>query len=215
MPSKPSKPGAKPGPTPVSKSRTSAAPYAIVGVVLAALLIGTGAFLWMSGANPAKSMIGGPFTLVSGDGKTLTDKDFRGKYMLIYFGYTFCPDVCPTSLNTLADALERLGPKADRVQPLFITVDPKRDTQDVVKQYAAAFGTRIIGLTGSQEQVAAAAKAYRVFYREHRTGDGPNDYSMDHSSILYLMGPDGTFITPIRAEQPPEDIAATLRKLVS
>lgn len=207
MASKPSKP------TPKASSNT--APYAIVGVVLAALLIGTGAFLWMTGANPAKSMIGGPFALVSGEGKAVTDKDFRGKYMLIYFGYTFCPDVCPTSLNTLSDALDRLGPVADRIQPLFITVDPKRDDQEAVARYAAAFGTRIIGLTGSQEQIDTAAKAYRVYYREHRTGPGPNDYSMDHSSILYLMAPDGSFVAPIRAEQPPGDIANTLRKLVT
>ena len=207
MASKPSKPS--------PKAPSNTAPYAIVGIVLAALLIGTGAFLWMTGANPAKSMIGGPFALVSGEGKAVTDKDYRGKYMLIYFGYTFCPDVCPTSLNTLSDALDRLGPLANRIQPLFITVDPKRDDQEAVARYAAAFGTKIIGLTGTQEQIDAAAKAYRVYFREHRTGPGPNDYSMDHSSILYLMAPDGSFIAPIRAEQPPEDIANALRKLVT
>jgi len=194
---------------------TNAVPYAIVGVVLAALLIATGAFLWLTNTNPARSVVGGPFTLVAGDGRTVTDRDFRGRYMLVYFGYTFCPDVCPTSLNTVAEALDKIGPLADRIQPLFITVDPKRDDQEAVRQYAAAFGTRVIGLTGTEEQIAAAARAYRVDYREHRTGPGPNDYSMDHSSILYLMGPDGRFITPIRAEQPPEDIAAVLRRLVS
>ncbi len=194
---------------------TNAVPYAIVGVVLAALLIATGAFLWITNATPGRSVVGGPFTLVAGDGRTVTDRDFRGRYMLVYFGYTFCPDVCPTSLNTVAEALDRIGPLADRIQPLFVTVDPKRDDKDAVRQYAAAFGTRVIGLTGTEEQVSAAARAYRVYYREHRTGPGPNDYSMDHSSILYLMGPDGRFITPIRAEQPPEDIAAVLRRLVS
>jgi protein SCO1/2 len=202
-------------PKPQPARRNNTAPYAIIGVVLAALLIGTGAFLWVTGANPGKSMIGGPFSLVNGDGRPVTDQDFRGKYLLIYFGFTFCPDVCPTSLNTLADALDRVGAKADRIQAVFITVDPKRDDPAAVKQYAAAFGTRIIGLTGTQAQIDAVAKAYRVYYRENRTGPGPNDYSMDHSSILYLMGPDGTFITPIRAEQPPEAIAATLSKLVS
>ena len=166
---------------------------------MALLLLGTGSVLWLSGTNPVKSMVGGPFALVDGDGRTVTDRDFRGKYMLVYFGYTFCPDVCPTSLNTVSDALDRLGPKADKIQALFISVDPARDTPQVVKQYAAAFGPRIKGLTGSPAQIEIAGKAYRVYYKEHRTGTGPGDYTMDHSSVLYLMGPDGAFISPVRA----------------
>jgi len=125
------------------------------GVVLAVLLIGVGGYLWLSDDTPGgPTALGGPFTLENGAGKTVTDRDIRGRYVLVYFGYTFCPDVCPTTLNAVADAMERLGPKADRVQPLFITVDPKRDTPAVVQQYAAAFGTRIVGLTGTPEQVA-------------------------------------------------------------
>jgi protein SCO1/2 len=189
--------------------------YALIGVLVAVLLLGTGGFLWFSGSGPGRSLLGGPFTLVDGNGKTVTDRDFRGKYMLVYFGYTFCPDVCPTTLNAVADAMDKLGPKADRVQPVFITVDPKRDTPEVVKQYAAAFGPRIRGLTGTPEQIERVAKEYRVYYREHRTGDGPNDYTMDHSSILYLMGPDGGFIAPVRADQSGDEMAATLSKLVS
>ena len=150
----------------------------------------------------------------SGSGKQVTDKDFRGKYMLVYFGYTFCPDVCPTTLNAVADALDKLGPAGARVQPLFITVDPKRDTPEVVKQYAAAFGPRIEGLTGTPEEIAAVAKEYRVYYAEHRTGPGPNDYSMDHSSVLYLMSPTGGFIAPVRADQSGDEMAANLRKLM-
>jgi protein SCO1/2 len=118
-------------------------------------------------------------------------------------------------MTNLADALDKMGVKADRLQPLFITVDPKRDTPAVVKQYAAAFGPRIIGLTGSAEQIAGAAKAYRVYYAEHRTGPGPDDYSMDHSSVLYLMGPDGRFIAPLRADQSGPEMAAALTKLMS
>ena len=188
--------------------------YVAMGVLLAVLLLGTGGYMWFTGGTPGRSGIGGPFTLTAGDGRTVTDRDFRGKYLLVYFGYTFCPDVCPTSLNTVADALERLGPKAAKIQPVFITIDPKRDTPDVVKQYAAAFGPRFLGLTGSQAQVDAVARAYRVYYREHRTGSGPNDYSMDHSSMLYLVGPDGEFVAPVRAEQPPEDMATALGRLV-
>jgi len=188
--------------------------YAMIGVLLAVLLIGAGGFLWLSsgGTNPVG--IGGPFTLEDGNGKPVTDKDFRGKYMLVYFGYTFCPDVCPTTLNAVADAMDKLGPAASRIQPLFITVDPKRDTPAVVKQYAAASGPNIRGLTGTPEEIAKAAKEYRVYYAEHRTGPGPDDYSMDHSSVLYLMSPDGAFVAPVRADQSGDEIAANLKKLM-
>jgi protein SCO1/2 len=191
--------------------------YATMGLLLAVLLVGAGGFMWLtsSGSGGAGGLgIGGPFTLQGGSGHQVTDKDFRGKYMLVYFGYTFCPDVCPTTLNAVADALDKLGPTASRIQPLFITVDPKRDTPEVVKQYAAAFGPRIEGLTGTPEEIAAVAKEYRVYYAEHRTGPGPNDYSMDHSSVLYLMSPTGGFIAPVRADQSGDEIAANLRKLM-
>jgi protein SCO1/2 len=189
--------------------------YAIIGLAMALLLIGTGGYIWLSGGSPPGISVGGTFALTSGDGKPVTDTDFRGKYMLVYFGYTYCPDVCPTTLNAVADALDKLGPKADKIKPLFITVDPKRDTPAVVKQFAAAFGTRIEGLTGSAAQIATVAKEYRVYYAEHRTGPGPDDYTMDHSSVLYLMGPDGRFIAPIRADMPGDRMAAALAKLVS
>ncbi len=189
--------------------------YAAIGLAMALLLIGTGAYMWFSGGTPAGITVGGPFALQNGDGKPVSDKDFRGKYMLVYFGYTYCPDVCPTTLNAVADAMDKLGPKADRIRPLFITVDPKRDSPAVVKQFAAAFGPRMEGLTGSVEQIATVAKEYRVYYAEHRTGPGPDDYTMDHSSVLYLMGPDGRFIAPIRADMAADQMAASLAKLVS
>ncbi len=189
--------------------------YGVIGLLVAMLLLGAGAFVWLSGAGNNGSLLGGPFALQGGDGKTVTDRDFRGKYMLVYFGYTFCPDVCPTTLNEVADALDRLGPKADRLQAIFITVDPKRDTPAVMQQYLAAFGPRLIGLTGTADQIAQVAKEYRVYYAEHRTGPGPNDYSMDHSSILYLMGPDGKFIAPVRADASGAEMAADLARLIS
>jgi protein SCO1/2 len=190
--------------------------YATMGLLLAVLLVGAGGFLWLTGNGGNSPLsIGGPFTLEDGGGKAVTDLDFRGKYMLVYFGYTFCPDVCPTTLNAVADAMDKLGPAAARVQPLFITVDPKRDTPAVVKQYAAAFGPNIEGLTGTAEQIARVAKEYRVYYAEHRTGPGPDDYSMDHSSVLYLMNPDGAFVAPVRADQTGDEIAANLKKLMS
>jgi protein SCO1/2 len=188
--------------------------YGIIGLVVAVLILGTGGFVWLSQGGTA-TLIGGPFTLEDGNGKQVTDRDFRGKYMLVYFGYTFCPDVCPTTLNEMADALDRLGAKAQQLQPIFITVDPKRDTPAVMKQYVAAFSPRLIGLTGTDEQIANVAREYRVYYAEHRTGPGPNDYAMDHSSVLYLMGPDGKFIAPIRADEDGSQMAADLSRLMS
>jgi protein SCO1 len=194
--------------------RPPAVVYGVIGLVIALLILGTGAFVWLSQGGTA-SFVGGPFTLADGAGMQVTDRDFRGKYMLVYFGYTFCPDVCPTTLNEVADALDHLGAKADRLQPIFITVDPKRDTPAVMKQYVAAFTPRLIGLTGSDEQIAKVAQEYRVYYAEHRTGPGPNDYTMDHSSVLYLMGPDGKFIAPIRADEDGTQMAADLGRLMS
>ncbi len=189
--------------------------YATLGMLLAMLLIGAGIFMWFGGNGSSGALgIGGPFTLQDGNGKPVTDRDFRGKYMLVYFGFTFCPDVCPTTLSAMADAMDKLGTAAGRVQLLFITVDPKRDTPSVVKQYAAAFGPRVQGLTGSEDEIARVAKEYRVYYAEHRTGPGPNDYSMDHSSVLYLMSPNGAFLAPVRADLPADEMAAALQKLM-
>jgi protein SCO1/2 len=187
---------------------------ALAGILVALLLLGTGGFLWVNEDSRGPS-IGGPFALVDGDGKVVTDRDFRGRYMLVYFGYTFCPDVCPTTLNEVAEAIEKLGPKATRVQPIFITIDPKRDKPEVVKRYVSSFGPSVVGLTGTQDEIAKVAKEYRVYYAEHRTGPGTDDYTMDHSSILYLIGPNGRFVAPIRADQNGEQMAADLARLIS
>jgi protein SCO1/2 len=148
----------------------------------------------------AGAAIGGPFTLIDQDGKTVTDEDFRGQYMLVYFGYTYCPDVCPTSLSIVGralDILEEQAPdQAARIQPVFISVDPDRDTPAVLKDYVKNFHERLIGLTGTPDQVAAAAKAYRVYFAKVREkGAAADEYLMDHSSITYVMGPDGKFAT--------------------
>jgi len=188
--------------------------YAVVGVLLAALLLGLGGFMWLGGGEGGGLQIGGPFTLQNSSGKTVTDRDFRGQYMLVYFGYTFCPDVCPTTLTAVADAMDKLGTDASRIRTVFITVDPKRDVPAVVGQYAAAFGPNVVGLTGTPEEIAKVAKEYRVYYAEHRTGAGPNDYVMDHSSVLYLMDPKGRFMAPVRADQSGTEMAAALKKLM-
>lgn len=190
--------------------------YAVMGMTLAVLLIGAGTFLWLAsgtGSNPGFG-VGGPFTLQEGSGKTVTDKNFRGHYMLVYFGYTHCPDICPTTLNAVAEAMDKLGARSKDIVPLFITVDPKRDTGTVVQQYAAAFGPEFVGLTGTPAEIAAVAKEYRVYYAVHRTGPGPDDYTMDHSSVLYLMDEKGRFVAPVRANLSPDDMASNLHKLL-
>ena len=159
------------------------------------------------------SAIGGPFRLVDQEGKTVTDADLKGKWSLIYFGYTHCPDACPTALNDISIALDELGPKRAEVRPVFITVDPERDTSQVLKSYVTAFDAPILALTGTPEEIAQAAKGYRVYYAKHPEADG--DYSMDHSSVIYVMDPEGRFTATFTPESSPEDIAARLKKLLA
>src|SRR5262249_5484407 len=142
---------------------------------------------------PGTRKIGGPFTLTNQAGKTVSDRNFLGKYLLIYFGYTYCPDVCPTGLQSIAHAMDQLKGDAGTVQPLYITIDPARDTPAKLKEYIVSFHPKIVGLTGSPDQIAAVAKAYQVYYAKGEKVD-EKDYLMDHSSLIYLMGPDGKFI---------------------
>ncbi len=181
--------------------------------VLAAGLAGVAAWARWRPGGAGTAGIGGPFTLQDGDGKAVTDRDFRGRWMLVYFGYTRCPDACPTALQDMANALDALTPEQRaKIAPLFISVDPERDTPAVVRDYVRAFDAPITGLSGTPAQVAAAAKAYRVYYARHPRADG--DYEMDHSSIIYLMDPRGEFAGNFTHETAPEVIAAKLRTLV-
>lgn len=170
--------------------------FAVIALLLT-LAIGLAAALFRGdGHMPAgigEALVGGPFSLRDQDGKAVTDKDFLGKHMLVFFGYTYCPDVCPTELQVMTQAIEAMGAAGEAIQPVFITIDPERDTPEVLKAYVANFGSRLVGLTGSQEEVAAAAKAYRVFYKKVENADG-NAYLMDHTSIIYLMDPKGRFV---------------------
>ncbi|MCE9648239.1 MAG: SCO family protein [Parvibaculum sp.] len=154
-----------------------------------------------------RALIGGPFTLTDQSGKTVTDADFKGKYMLVYFGFTFCPDVCPTELQVMAGAMEKLGDKAEKVQPVFVTVDPERDTPEALAKYVKQFDPRLIGLTGTPAQIAQVAKEYRVFYEKVKDDDGSGDYTMDHSSVVYLMGPDGGFLSFFPPATSPDQMA--------
>lgn len=193
-------------------------PLALLPYLAAAAFILAG-LLWHEGDRIAglgravtsgTAEIGGPFTLVDQDGETRTAGDFRGRFMLIYFGYSFCPDVCPTTLAEMDAALGRLGPKRGRVVPVFISIDPDRDTPKVLDAYLKSFGPGFVGLTGSPNAVAKVAHAYRVYYAKHPLPGG--NYSMDHSGVIYLMGPDGRFVTYYATELGPDGIAADLRR---
>ena len=155
--------------------------------------------------------VGGPIALVDQAGKPITEAAFAGKFALIFFGYTTCPDVCPTELSAMATALDQLGPKADQVVPVFITVDPERDTPDLVGQYAQAFYPRMVGLTGTPEQVAKAAKAFRVYYQKAEV-QGSSTYLMDHSAFTYLMGPDWSVRDILPPQLAPQDMAQRIAK---
>ena len=159
---------------------------------------------------------GGPFSLTDHTGAARSDRDFRGRFMLIYFGYTYCPDLCPTGLQTITDALDGLGPPADRIQPLFVSVDPARDTVELLRGYVGHFYPGLIGLTGSEQQIRQVARAYRI----HRLkvvpegSEDPQDYLVSHSTITYLMGPDGQFVTLFPHDTDVDFMTATLRKYV-
>jgi protein SCO1 len=158
--------------------------------------------------------IGGPFSLTAPDGTTVTDQTYQGKWLLVYFGYTFCPSSCPTTLLEIATALGKLGPDAAKVQPIFITVDPKRDTPDVLAKYTQSFDPRILGLSGTPAQIAAVAHEYGAYYVAHKSGDGANDYTMDHSTYLYVMDPQGKFVQAFDADTPADRIADDLLRLM-
>jgi len=161
-----------------------------------------------------KALVGGPFTLTNDTGKRVTDKDYRGRYMLVFFGYTSCPDICPAGLQLISAAIENLGPKADRITPIFISVDPARDTPKKLGEYVKNFSPRLVGLTGTPEEVAATAKAYKVYYKKVPNKDSPGDYAMDHTSIIYLMGPNGEFVTHFTPTTTVEELTAKLDKLL-
>lgn len=156
-------------------------------------------YLWHAGdAGLGQSVttgtadIGGPFALVDQDGRTRTDRDYRGRSMLVYFGYATCPDVCPTTLALMSDAMAKLGADGGRVVPVFITIDPERDTPKALKSYLHAFGPQFVGLTGSNDAIKQVADEYHVYYKKQPIAGG--GYAMDHSSVIFLMGPDGKFI---------------------
>ena len=164
-----------------------------------------------TGGREGTMDIGGPFTLVDQDGRTVTDADFRGRWLLVYFGYTFCPDVCPTALARNGDAVGLLGDLGEKITPVLISVDPQRDTPEKLKEYVHFFHPRTVGLTGTPEQTAAVAKEYRVFYVKN-PGNTPETYLVDHSSLTYLIGPDGRFVELFGHSLSAQEVANRLKQ---
>jgi cytochrome oxidase Cu insertion factor (SCO1/SenC/PrrC family) len=161
-----------------------------------------------------QATIGGPFTLTDHRGRRVTDQEWRGKYTLVFFGFTFCPDVCPTALQVSAAALDKLGPKADRVAPLFISVDHERDTPEMLARYVSSFHPRLVGLTGSAEEIAAVTRSYRVYFKKVKDDKSGAAYTYDHSSIVYLMAPDGKFVTHFTHTTSADAMAAGIQRHV-
>lgn len=161
-------------------------------------------------ATSMTGALGGPFTLTASDGRTVTDETYRGKWLLIYFGYTSCPDACPTALNSMGVALDRLGGEAASLQPVFISVDPKRDTQAALAEYLKSFDPRIAALTGTDEQIAAVVRAYRVYVSAHEG----RDYLVDHSNFFYVVNPDGKFVNVVTGSASGEELADKLRHMM-
>jgi protein SCO1/2 len=178
--------------------------------IIAACLIVAGVTMMWSLRPGAKggALIGGPFQLLNAAGQTVTDANFRGKPFLVFFGYTHCPDVCPMTLAEISDVLQRLPDKP--IKALFVTIDPERDTAKLMADYVSSFDSRVIGLSGSPDQIAAAEKAYRVYARKAPGKDG--DYTMDHSSIVYLMDANGAFVEAFNLDRAPEESAKELAK---
>lgn len=163
--------------------------------------------------STGKMEVGGPFRLTDQTGKPRGDSDFRGRYMLIYFGFTFCPDICPTTLAVMAEALDKLGPEAKKIVPILITIDPERDTPAVLAEYVKAFGPSFVGLTGSVAEIKEVEKKFRVYAVKQPLDDAPKggNYGVDHSNVMYLVGPDGKVVHFYTEAISPDDLAKDLK----
>ena len=164
-----------------------------------------------AGSGTGIARVGGPFALIDQDGQPRTENDYAGKLMLIYFGFTYCPDVCPTALQVMSTALQTLGPDASKIQPIFITVDPERDTPAQLKTYVGNFFPGMVGLTGSADAIKKTADAYRIYFRKAADGSA-SEYLMDHSSIVFLMDRGGRYVSHFTHQTPPEKMAAVIRE---
>jgi protein SCO1/2 len=187
----------------------------VFAAFLGGLVLFFGAIVFVTGRGPspigqAVAAVGGPFHLEDQNGKVVSDADMKGKPFLVFFGFTHCPDICPTTLFDISQVMKALGPDADRTGALFITVDPERDTAAVLKDYLSSFDPHLRGLTGDRPSIDAAMKAYRVYAKKIPLENG--DYTMDHSAVVYLMDKDGNFVAPFSVSRTPEAEAADLRR---
>src|SRR5450432_3067078 len=193
--------------------RIAARPLVIVASFASSLVIGLLVMVWGLGGVrgvTAPAAIGGPFQLTDQSGATVTEKSLQGRPTLIFFGFTHCPDICPTSLFEISEVLRAMGKDADRVNAYFISVDPERDTTEAMKDYLSSFDSHLEGLTGNPDQVAKVISAYRVYARKVPLKEG--DYTMDHTALIYLMDRDGRFVSPFNLKRTPEQAAADLKR---
>jgi protein SCO1/2 len=186
----------------------------VLGSFVAGLALFSAAVFIVTGRTPSPiampSAVGGPFQLIDQNAQPISDKDLKGRPFLVFFGFTHCPDVCPTTLFEVSEIMRALGPDSERVRALFITVDPERDTPAILKDYLSSFDPHLVGVTGDPAAVAAVVKSYRVYAKKVPL-DGEN-YTMDHTAIVYLMNKDGKFVSPFNIKRPPDVAAADLRK---
>jgi protein SCO1/2 len=184
-----------------------------LGAFVAGLVLFSAVIFIVTGRSPAPiamSTVGGPFRLVDQNDKPITEQDFKGQPFLVFFGFTHCPDVCPTTLFEVSEIFRALGPDAKNLRAMFVTVDPERDTPAVIKDYLASFDPRIVGATGDVDAITAAEKSYRVYAKKVPTDGG--GYTMDHTAIVYLMSKDGRFVAPFSMKRRPEEAAAELKR---
>ena len=207
------RPNAKPATSP--RFLLIALGFAAVLVVISGVLLALALTRGPHGASGSllANAIGGPFKLVDQNGQPFTDADLKGKWHLVFFGYTHCPDTCPTTLNDISLAMAKLGPEAKSVGVVFVSVDPDRDTPTVLKSYLQSFDAPVVGLSGTPQEVAQAAKDYRVYYAKHPRADG--GYDMDHSAVIYVMDPQGRFTATFTPDTSPDEMATRLQKLLS
>lgn len=193
----------------------------LILIVFIAFSVGILAALTLQGSNdtstanqPRKALIGGPFALTNHLGERVTDQNFRGKYMLVSFGYTSCPDICPAELQLMANTMEELGEKSEEIVPIFVTVDPARDTVERVRDYVTNFHPKMVGLTGSEDDIQAAAKTYRVFYAKGDDAASNPNYLVDHSTFIYLMNQQGEYVTHFPYGITSEEMASKIGTII-
>lgn len=186
----------------------------VLGLVGLFAWLGTGLTTNGNDAQSGDALVRADFTLQTGGGKTVTDKDLRGRYLLVYFGFTHCPDICPTSLLLMSNATAKLGDKVAKVQPIFISVDPERDTPKIASDYASHFGKNVLGLSGTPEQVKHAADSFKVYYSKVEDKDSALGYVVDHSGFIYLMGPDGKYLAHYAHNVSEQELTKGLQRYV-